>query len=91
MIGEGFMRNSYSGKKQPHQNRQSKRAVANTWKAVGGRALKRPRKVGYRIVSSPDSEIMATYIERFAYVPERRAEILKKYERMALPVCEYKR
>ena len=91
MIGEDFMRISNNGKKQYSRSRHSKGASSNTWKAAGSRAIKQPRKAGYRIVSSPDSEIMATYIEKFDYMPENRAEILKKYERMVLPTCEYKR
>lgn len=52
---------------------------------------KKPGRKGFRFVNSPDSEVMTKYIENFDYVPERRNEVLKKYERMAMPAHGIKR
>lgn len=67
--------------------RQSTRSKRNNGKRnntkVGMiRTAKRAKGFDFRIVSSPDSERMVKYIERFDYMPERRSEVLKKYDRI---------
>lgn len=90
MIGECIMRNKLGRKKQSIRYGYCNRLKANSREALRVRVTKQLGKTEFQIISSPDSEIMAKYIEKFDYVPERKFEVLKKYEQMVMPAYEHK-
>lgn len=78
------MKSSINGKRLTYQNRTHKSSAACYKRVAALQTSKHSRKKGYRIVTSPDSEIMVKYIEKFDYMPERKSEVLKKYDKLAL-------
>jgi hypothetical protein len=82
MIGESYMKNSQYAKKMSGWNSHNSRSKASRRNVTVVQTTKRSGKIGYRIVCSPDSEIMVKHIANFDYLPERKSEVLEKYERM---------